>query len=173
MRPFQRIIFLKFCHRKANHNRYGWTNLFVSYFPPPSSIVYSFHSLKHEVDFNLFRDFFFSSHSNEQEKGVVIRSFHVTILCCENAITIKYYDCVSILALFTRHTKLVRRIRLSVACLALLYFSILDLIKGKNFWIEFIEHKMCLIFCANFVWKISHSKKNSTTYYRKCTYVVM
>jgi len=45
----------------------------------------------------------------------------------------------------------IRRIRLFVACLAVPYFSILDLIKGKILGKEFIEHKMCLIFGATFV----------------------
>jgi hypothetical protein len=37
-----------------------------------------------------------------------------------------------------------------------------------------IEHKMyVLIFSTNFVWNISHSKKNSVRYYHKCTQVFM
>ena len=36
---------------------------------------------------------------------------------------------------------------------------------------EVTEHKTCvLIFCTAFVWNISHSKKNWSRYYHKCTY---
>ena len=44
------------------------------------------------------------------------------------------------------------------------------LINGTIFGKKFLEHEMCgLIFSATFLWNISHSKKNSTRYY-KCTH---
>ena len=47
-----------------------------------------------------------------------------------------------------------------VACSALQYFSTLYH-KRHDFRKKVTEHKMCvLIFCTNFVWNISHSKKN-------------
>jgi hypothetical protein len=106
-------------------------NLFISCFACPSSIDYSLHSLKHEIDFNLFRDFFSSHGMNKKRRSNTELSCNHS--CCGNAISIKYCECVFILALFTRHTKLIRHIRLSVACQALSYLSILDLIKGKIF----------------------------------------
>jgi hypothetical protein len=46
------------------------------------------------------------------------------------------------------------------------------LINGTIFRKKKELHKMCfLIFSANFVWNISHSKTNSASYYHKCTYI--
>ena len=41
--------------------------------------------------------------------------------------------------------------------------------KRHDFRKTFIEHTMCSDFLYNFVWNISHSKKNSPRYYRKFT----
>jgi len=72
-------------------------------------------------------------------------------------------------ALVMQYEKRMRHILLSsVACLALQYiFTVYH--KRHNFGKKAIEHKICvLIFSTNFVWNISHSKKNSATYYHKC-----
>jgi hypothetical protein len=67
-----------------------------------------------------------------------------------------------------------RRILLFTAWPALQYFSTLfhkcnDFEKKKV-----IADKMCvLIFSTNFVWNISHSKKNSVRYNQKCILVFM
>jgi len=46
------------------------------------------------------------------------------------------------------------------------------LIKGTGFEKKVTEHKMCvLIFSTNFVWNISHSKKNWARYDQNCTLV--
>jgi hypothetical protein len=52
-----------------------------------------------------------------------------------------------------------------VACPAVPYFPHY-LINGKIFGKKVIEHKMCaVIFSTDFVWNISHSKKNSARHY--------
>jgi hypothetical protein len=65
-----------------------------------------------------------------------------------------------------------RRIILSsVSCLAVPSFATLPY-KRHDFWKKKVfDHKMCLVFSTNFVWNISHFKKNSERYYHKCTYV--
>ena len=56
----------------------------------------------------------------------------------------------------------------SVACLALQYFSTLSH-KKHDFREKIIEHKMyVLVFSTTFVWRISHSEKNSARSYHKC-----
>ena len=49
------------------------------------------------------------------------------------------------------------------------------LLNTKCYWTEIVtEHKMCvLIFCTDFVWNISNSKKNSARYDQKCISVCM
>jgi hypothetical protein len=70
-----------------------------------------------------------------------------------------------------QHAKRMRRIILSsVVCLAVQYFTTLshkrhDCQEKK----KVTEHKKyVLIFSSSFVWNISHSKKNSATYYHEC-----
>jgi hypothetical protein len=65
-----------------------------------------------------------------------------------------------------------RRIILSsVTFFALAYFFTLCH-KLHDFWEKVIECEMCVLtFCATFVWNISHSEKNSATYYHKYTWV--
>ena len=61
--------------------------------------------------------------------------------------------------------------RLWHVCLPLTHFSTLFR-KRHDFRGYVIEDKMCvLIFYTNFVWKISHYKKNSARYHHKCTQV--
>ena len=78
-------------------------------------------------------------------------------------------------ALIIQQAMRMRRIILpSVACLALPYFSTLshklhDFRKKK----KVTEYKMCVLtFSTNFVWNISHSRKNSARRYHKCTQFV-
>jgi hypothetical protein len=82
--------------------------------------------------------------------------------CCRGkAISITYFECVSV-AVVIQHAKRMRRIILSsVACLAVPYFSTLSH-KRYDFRKKVIGHKMCvLILCTTFVWNISHCTKNS------------
>jgi hypothetical protein len=82
----------------------------------------------------------------------------------------KYYifsKCVSI-DLAIQHAKRMRCIILSyVACPALTYFF--HIVSQTAWFLEKVtENKMCFDFLYNFVWNISHSKKNSARY-NKCT----
>jgi hypothetical protein len=90
--------------------------------------------------------------------------------CRGKAIHITYSENVSV-ALVNQHAKRMRRIVLvSVACVALPYFSTLSL-KPHDFGENVTEHKMCvLIFSTNFVGNISYSKNNSARYH-KCAQV--
>ena len=57
-----------------------------------------------------------------------------------------------------------------LACPVLPYFSTLSHKRRDFRKKKVIEHKMCVfIFSTTFVWNISHSKKKSAIYYRKCT----
>ena len=61
----------------------------------------------------------------------------------------------------------------NVACCLLQNISTLSH-KQHDFTIKVIEHKMCVCnFSTSFVRNISNSKKNSVTYYHKCTLVFM
>jgi len=74
-------------------------------------------------------------------------------------------------ALVIHHAKHMWHIMSSVVSLALPYFSTLSH-KWHNFWNKVTENKICVfIFSTSFVWNISHSKKNSVTYYYKSTQV--
>jgi len=90
--------------------------------------------------------------------------------CCEKAIRITYCECVSV-ALFIQYAKIVRHIMLSVAWLALPYFSTLShkrhAFRGKVF------ETCVLIFSTISVQNISHSNKNWARQYQKCTHVFM
>ena len=86
---------------------------------------------------------------------------------------ITYSECVSV-ALVIQHAKGMRLVTLSSAvCLAVPYFSTSSH-KRHNFLKKVIEHKDCvLIPSTNLVWKFSRSRKNSASYFHKCTNVVM
>jgi hypothetical protein len=73
----------------------------------------------------------------------------------------------------SEEVKCMRRIMLSfVARLAVPCFSTLSH-KRHDFRKKVIERKMCVLtFCTNFVWNVSHSKKNSARCH-KCKYVFM
>jgi hypothetical protein len=90
--------------------------------------------------------------------------------CRGKAITITYSERVSV-ALSTQHAKRMRPIIfLFVTCLDLPYFPSLSN-KWHDWRKKVMEHKLrVLIFPTNFVWNISHSKKNSARYFHKCTY---
>ena len=56
----------------------------------------------------------------------------------------------------------------SLVCMAVPLFFVSSL-KRHNLQKKFIEHKMRVyIFSTSFVWNVSHSKKNSASYYHKC-----
>jgi hypothetical protein len=62
-----------------------------------------------------------------------------------------------------------RRILLSVICLAPSYFSHIISKTARFCERKVLDHKMCvLIFSTTFVRNISHSKNNSARYYYKC-----
>jgi hypothetical protein len=86
---------------------------------------------------------------------------------------IKYYECMSVLSLFLSGMQIayfLRRIILSfVASMVLTYFSTLSH-NRHDFREKCIEYQMCVLsFSTTFVCNISHYKKNSAIYYRKCT----
>ena len=93
--------------------------------------------------------------------------------CSAKAISITYYECVSV-ALVFQHAKRMRRVIFPHGALpAVPYLSTL-FHKQHDFQNNVIEHKLCvLVFSTTFVWNISHSKKNSMSYYHKCTNVFM
>ena len=91
--------------------------------------------------------------------------------CCEKAIRIAYSESVFV-ALVIQHAKRTRHVILSVAPQVLQHFYTLYH-KRHDFRKNVTEHKMCvLIFPTTFVWKFSHSKKNSARYYQYCTLVL-
>ena len=66
-----------------------------------------------------------------------------------------------------QHAVRMRRILSCVACAAVSCFYTLSH-KRHDFRENVMEYEMCvLIFCATFVWNISHSKQNSVRYYHK------
>jgi hypothetical protein len=86
--------------------------------------------------------------------------------CRGKTISVTYSECVSV-ALFIQHAKRMRRIVLSsVACLAVRNFSTLSH-KICYFRKNIIEQKMWFDFSTNFVWTVSHSKKNSARCYNQ------
>jgi hypothetical protein len=88
----------------------------------------------------------------------------------ENQLLLHILDVFSV-ALGIQHTKGTRSvILLSVAYLAVLHISAV-FHKDHNLKKK-LQYKICiLILSAIFVRNISHFKKNSARYYRKCTYV--
>jgi hypothetical protein len=79
--------------------------------------------------------------------------------------------CARVTLLTQRVTRVCRITLSSVASLAPLYFSTL-FHKRHNFRKKVSGHKMCVLtFSTTFTWNISHSEKNSTTSYHKCTSV--
>jgi hypothetical protein len=87
--------------------------------------------------------------------------------------SITYSESMSV-ALVIQNVKCMCHIILSsVVCPAIQYFSTLSH-KRHDFRENVIEYKMCvLIFSTPHVQNISHSKKNSARYDKKCTYVFM
>ena len=92
--------------------------------------------------------------------------------CSDKARRITYSEWVFV-DFVIRHAKRMRCIMLSsVACLALSHFLILSKKKKAGFSGEkLLNIKLCFVFLYKFWLIISHSKKNSATYYNKCTYL--
>jgi hypothetical protein len=89
--------------------------------------------------------------------------------CRGNAISITYYECMSV-ALVIRHAKRMRRIILpSVVCLAVPYFSTLSHKRHDFRKRSYRTRNVCFYFLYKLCLNISHSKKNSARYYHKCT----
>ena len=90
--------------------------------------------------------------------------------CCRGKeISITYFECVSVASVI-RHAKRMCHITLSfMACPPLPHVSTLSH-KLHDFGENVTETNVCIfVFHYNFVWNISHSKKNWATYYHKCT----
>jgi hypothetical protein len=100
--------------------------------------------------------------------NVTLRRVRVTVVAVEKQYVLNILS-VSV-ALVIQHAKRMRHVVLpSVACLALAYFSTLSH-KQHDFRKNVTEYKMCvLILSTNFVWNISHFKKNWARYYHKGT----
>jgi len=92
---------------------------------------------------------------------------------CTKARRITYSECVY-LALVIQHAKRIRLVTLSpVVCLALPYFSTSSH-KRHDFWKKVIAHKECVLISSTAVaCSFSHSRKNSASYFHKCTHVIM
>jgi hypothetical protein len=91
--------------------------------------------------------------------------------CHRNAKCFIYYERVSV-ALVIQHAMRMRRTMLYVLSGSTIFSTLSH--KRHDFRKIFTEHKMCvLIFSTNFIWNISHSKKNQGRYYHKHTSVFM
>jgi len=100
-----------------------------------------------------------------------MRRFRFNIRCRRKAIRMIYSEC-TLVALVIQHAKLMQRtIMSSVACPELAYFSILSHKWHNVSEIKFFKIKLVPIFSTTFVWKSSHSKKNSARYCYKCIYI--
>jgi hypothetical protein len=85
--------------------------------------------------------------------------------CSGKAISITYSERMSAALVTSMHSTCA--VLSSVASLAVPYFSTLahnSLDFRKSYWTFYL----CFDFVYNFVWNISHSKKNSTTWCHKC-----
>ena len=79
--------------------------------------------------------------------------------------SITYSECVLVM----QQTKLMRRIKSSVASMALPHFPALFHTRHV-FREKLIEQKMCVLrFSTNFVYNFFHSTQNRGRYYHKCT----
>ena len=108
-------------------------------------------------------------HTTKQDRqctyNITLRRFCVTTVVVENQLVLHILSVRLWPQLSSKQCA--SALSSSVACPALPYFCTC-IINGTIFQNVF-EYKMCFDFHYNFLWNISHSKKNSAGYHHKCT----
>jgi hypothetical protein len=101
--------------------------------------------------------------------NVTVRRVHVTIVAVEKQFLIPYSDCMFCNLIYpacTVHAPIILSI---VSCLGFPYFSALSHRRHAFRKKTVTDIKCVLVFFTTFVWKISHTRKNSTRYCYICT----